>query len=83
MKVEFEKSVAIYNSYKTVYVVSLDNGDLIPIEETQFADDSTHWQINEWYFYTNEIFSIEDIVESFVKRFEDSDESTKIYWDHP
>jgi hypothetical protein len=82
MKVEFTKSVAIYNTYKTIYVVSLDNGDLIPIEQIEYVDDTCLWQINEWYFRTEEVFAIKEIVESFVKKYEDNNEST-IVWYHP
>lgn len=82
MKVEFSKTTAIYNTCKTIYVISLDNGDLIPIEQTEFVDDSTQWQINAWRFDTKEVFSIEEIVESFINKYKDSNTSTKITWNH-
>lgn len=66
MKTEFYKSVAVSNILKEIWVVSLDDGDIIPIIKWTYVDDTCEWKIGNYLFHTHKEYTLENIIKSFM-----------------
>lgn len=66
MKTEFYKSVAINNTLKEIWVVSLEDGDIIPVIKWTYVDDTCEWKIGNYLLHTHKEYTLENIVKSFV-----------------
>ena len=62
MKTEFYKSVAIDNTLKEIWVVSLDDGDIIPVIKWTYVDDICEWKIGNYLIHAYKEHTLETIM---------------------
>lgn len=66
MEIEFYKSVTTGNTLKEIWVVSLDDKDIIPVTKWTYVDDTCEWKIGNYLLHTHKEYTLENIVKSFV-----------------